>query len=254
MWQRPNPAALLLAAATTTLAVASAEHTEFGDGTCAHQGVFLNHYYKTKMDDDGNRFTTPTCKTRCSAFPECIAISFERTLNEGCCLLHGFNLDLDGQDIGGEAWSLFDFGVDQETMHAHTIDSADTQSGTAIDVPVSNVMRCFEKVAAATTTTTVAAAEHTEFGDGSCANNGQGLNVNYFFQDACPLADCKTKCSESLECVAISFFAINTECHLHGTESDKVGLVVGDHGGTWVGTRTSVEQTPIATQLTVFRP
>ena len=80
---------------------------------------------------------------------------------------------------------MFDFGVDQETMHAHTIDSADTQSGTAIDVPVSNVMRCFEKVAAATTTTTVAAAEHTEFGDGSCANNGQFYYTTTYIMHVC---------------------------------------------------------------------
>ena len=102
--------------------------------------MYLNHYYAPIVDDGGNLFTTSTCKTRCSELPECIAISFERTTSQECCLLHGSKSgsksDLVSPDLVGGQWECVPDGVDEDT-----IDGVDTLSSTPGVLPMAKFMK-----------------------------------------------------------------------------------------------------------------
>ena len=89
VWHGPNPAALLLAAAT----VAAAEHTAFSDaGCCTAQGARAPHHSPPHAWNLAPMCSLDSCQAKCSGSQACVAINFQPGSGATCCKLFGVGL------------------------------------------------------------------------------------------------------------------------------------------------------------------
>ena len=170
MWQRPSPAALLLAAATVAAASAlttPAEYTRISaPGYCRSGGTRLPAGAMAKAGSDPQKDAT-ACFHMCTAIVHCAGISLISTSSAEWEGSTQFDPACGGTDVCtdcrlyGEALTLNDFSAEHWTTFPSSGDGGNGILDTAFFV-LGNPRRCYAKKSFSTppaaTTTTVAAA------------------------------------------------------------------------------------------------
>ena len=211
---------LLLVLSATTASTTSSEYVQFGENGACQDGSMKQPNYVYAVDESNNYRSYDSvsdCKPECNTRTECVAIEFVISgIYAGHCYLIGTAFTSQNAGVGW-GWAGGDDGATDAISRVNANDPE---------------IQCFVRCSSSSSelcaaTTTIAPTEYRTVGQGMCAYNGKSLT---HYQKKASEADCKTECSDRVECVAFTInspsgvWGSNSFCSLHGTELDTESL------------------------------